>query len=427
MAAWVAASAKSSYSRSVRADRAGRRRRLTPGALAKAALAALLGLYVAWWVASIGIVQAEEDNPFIAARVAPDHPRVQISLAMVYFYLQGGRVPEERRRAALDALKHAPLADEPYLLAAVNALAAGKNAQGEQMLEEARRRNPRLRMARLLLLDRYLREHKVKESVGEMKALGNLIGGAASAVLTPALARMAQDPATSAQMVPMLRAEPTLHEAVLENLIVTGADDSVVLNVAGPSARSGGSEPWKSALLSRMVSRHDFAKAWILWESFTGYRDDGAGKGIYDAGFAGLPGTPPFNWELSSGGAGVAERSQVHALQVDYFGRDNGKLAGQLLMLQPGRYRLSFRASGNAPGEGSRLVWAISCEQGNTQLLQLPLTGVASGQKKFAGEFTVPATNCPAQWLTLTGIVGDVETAQEATIAGLAIDREGGS
>lgn len=426
MAAWVAASAKSSYSRSVRADRSRRRRRLTPGALAKAALAALLGLYVAWWAVSMGIVQAEEDNPFLAARAAPNHPRVQIGLAMVYFLLQGGRVPEERRRAALDALKHAPLADEPYLLAGVNALAAGENAKGERLLEEARRRNPRLRLARLLLLDRYLREHKVRQSVLEMKALGNLIEGASS-VLTPALAKMAQDPETASQMVPMLQAQPSLHQAVLESLVASGAEPAVVLNVAGPAARSGGSETWKSQLLARLIARHDLGPAWDLWKSFTGYRDSGAGKGLYDAGFAGLPGPPPFNWDLSAGGAGVAERSPAHVLQVDYFGRDNGNLASQLLMLQPGRYRLSFRATGDASGEGSRLVWVISCAQGDTRLLQLPLTGVASGQKGFAAAFNVPSSGCPAQWLRLTGAIGDVTRAQEATISGLSIEREAGS
>jgi hypothetical protein len=409
----------------VRADRSARRGRLTPSGVAKGAFAALLGLYVAWWVVSIGIVQAEDENPFIAAKVAPDHPRVQISLAMVYFMLQGGRVPDDRRRAALDALRRAPLADEPYLLAAVNALATGKNAQGEKLLEETRRRNPRERLARLLLLDRYLRENKVKESVVEMKALGNLVTGASS-VLTPALARMAQDPVTAAQMVPMLRGQPKLQEAVLENLVGSGAEPAVVLNVAGPAAHSGASEPWKGALLARLIGRHDLGGAWNLWKSFTGYRDDGAGKGLYDAGFAGLPGPPPFNWELTGAGPGVAERGD-HLLQVDYFGRDTGSLASQLLMLKPGRYRLSFRASGNASGEGARLVWAVACDPGDARLLELPVTGVATAPKKFSAVFAVPATGCPAQWLRLSGVAGDVESAQQAAISGLTLVPEGGS
>jgi hypothetical protein len=389
-------------------------------------VAILLGLYAAWWVVKTDVVDGEVDtNPFLAAQVAPNHPRVRVSLAMVYFLAQGGRVPGESRRAALDAVRQAPLADEPFLLAAVDALAKGDNARGDRLLEEARRRNPRLRLARLLLLDRYLREGRIPQAVGEMKALDNLVEGAANA-LTVALAQMVQDPKTAPQMLPMLRRQPMLHEAVLESLVDSGADESVVLNVAGPAARSGGSEPWKSALLSRLIGKGAFGQAWDLWKDFTGYRESADGKGVYDAAFTGLPGPPPFNWDLTASGAGVAEHSRNHGLQVEYYGRDNGNLASQLLMLRPGRYRLSFTASGDAAGEGSRLIWTVTCNPGDASLLQVPLTGVTSASKRFAGIFTVPESGCPAQWLRLTGATGDVVTDQSATISGLSVDAEKG-
>ncbi|MEA3002006.1 MAG: hypothetical protein QOH81_794 [Sphingomonadales bacterium] len=405
------------------------RKRATPGGLAKAAIAALLGLYAAWWVVKVGVVQAEgEDNPFLAARVAPDHPRVQIGLAMTYFLLQGGNVPDERRRAALDALKRAPLADEPYLLAGVNALAAGRNADGERLLAEARRRNPRLRLARLLLLDRYLRERRAPQAVAEMQALGNLVEGA-SGVLTPELARMVQDPVTAPQLIPLLRAQPALHQTVLETLVASGADEHLILQVAGPASRPALAGPWKAALLSRLISHHEIGRAWELWKSFAGTGAGGidGGKGLYDPAFAGLPGPPPFNWTFSSGTVGAAERNANHALQVDYYGRDNGNLASQLLMLRPGRYRLSFRATGDATGEGSRIVWNIACEPGEARLLQLPITGVSSASKRFAAAFTVPAGGCPAQWLRLDGLSGDVENGQSVIISGLSIEPEGGA
>jgi hypothetical protein len=411
----------------VRARGTGRRGRITPGALVKAAVAITLGLYAAWWVVTTNIVGAEvAENPFLAARAEPNHPRVRISLAMVYFLLRGGRVPEESAQAAREAVRQAPLADEPFLLAGVDALAAGKNAEGERLLVEARRRNPRLRLARLLLLDRYLREHRVNEAVGEMKALGNLVSGA-SAVLTPALAKMVQDPATAPQMLPMLRAQPALQEAVLENLVSSGADDALVLKVAGPAARSRKDAPWKGAMLARLVAAHRIGEAWSLWRTFTGIVGSDAGKGLYDAGFAGLPGPPPFNWDLANGGAGAAERSPSHALQVEYYGRDNASLASQLMMLRPGRYRFYFRASGDASGDASRLVWIVACEAGGAALLQLPVTRAASAPKAFTGVFTVPAGGCPAQWVRLNGVSGDVESRQSVTIDSLSIKPEGRS
>ena len=425
MAASAAGTAKSSFSRSVRARRAGRGR-VTPGALVRAVIAVALGLYVAWWVVTTNVVNAEVDeNPFLAARAEPNHPRVRISLAMVYFLLRGGRVPEDQNRAALEAVRRAPLADEPFLLAGVDALAAGRTADGERLLAEARRRNPRLRLARLLLLDRYLRTHRVREAVGEMKALEGLIAGS-SEVLTPALARMTQDPATAPQMLPLLRAQPALHEAVLENLVASGADEAAILKVAGPAAGTRKDAPWKGALLARLVAAHQIGDAWSLWKIFTGRGGDSADKGIYDSDFAGLPGPPPFNWDLASGGAGAAERSASHALQVEYYGRDNASLASQLMMLRPGRYRLSFSASGDAAGDGSRLVWTVACEGGGAPLLKLPITRVATAPKTFAAAFTVPA-GCSAQWLRLNGVAGDVASRQSAAVAGLSIRPEGGS
>jgi hypothetical protein len=394
--------------------------------LARAVIATLLGAYVAWWVVRIGAADALVDTrPGIAATVAPANPRVRISVAMAYFEAQGGRVPDEYRRAALDAVKQAPLADEPFLLAAVDALVRGDNARGDRLLEEARRRNPRLRLARLLLLDRYLREGRIPEAVVEIKALDNLIEGAGSA-LTIALAQMTQDPKTAAQMLPLLHRLPALEEDVLEGLVTSGASESAVLNVAGAAVHSGRSEPWKAALLSRMVSNGDFAGAWTLWKSFTGFQEGAEGKGVYDPTFAGLPGPAPFNWKLTTGGPGVAERSRKHSLQVDYYGRDNGDLASQLLLLRPGRYRLSVTASGDAAGEGSRLAWTVACAAGDNNLLQLPLTGVTSATKGFAGSFTIPATGCASQWLKLVGVSGDVATNQSASIGNVSIAPEQG-
>jgi hypothetical protein len=333
-------------------------------------------------------------------------------------------VPAEIRRAALDAQNQEPLADEPYLLAAVDALARGDNARGERLLEEARRRNPRLRLARLLLLDRYLRDGRIAQAVVEMKALDNLVEGASTA-LTAALAQMTQDPKTAPQMLPLLRKLPMLRDAVLESLVESGASTATVLDVAGPAAQSRGAEPWKAALLNRLVTNNAFAEAWTLWQRFTGVQG-GEGKAIYDPAFAGLPGPPPFNWKLSSGGAGVAERGRNHGLLVDYYGRDNGDLASQLLLLKPGRYRLSTKASGDAPGEGSRLAWRIACNPGDAGLLQLPLTGIGSEPKAFAASFIVPTSGCATQWLTLVGVSGDIATNQSATIASVAIAPEAG-
>src|SRR3954466_12644481 len=85
MAASAAGSGKSSFSRSVTARSGRRGGRLRPGTLAKAVIGVGLGVYLRWWGVPPSTINAEvEVNPFLAARADPHHPRVRISLAMVY-------------------------------------------------------------------------------------------------------------------------------------------------------------------------------------------------------------------------------------------------------------------------------------------------------------------------------------------------------
>jgi hypothetical protein len=381
--------------------------------------AVLVGLYLAWWVVRIGVVNAiGDDDPFDAARLAPNHPQVRISLAMAYFLAQGGRVPDESRRAALNALKQAPLTAQPFFLAAVDAFVHGDDARGDRLLEEARRRDPRFRLTRLLLLDRYLREGRVPEAVVEMKTIDRLVAGATNA-LTAALAQMAQDPKTAPRMLPLLRRQPTLQEAVLESLVASGADASVVLSVAGPAARSARSAPWQADLLTRLVDKGQYGQARNLWQTFTGTREDER-YGIYDSEFIGRPGPLPFNWKLATSGVGAAERAPGHSLQVAYYGREKGELASQLLMLRSGPYRLSFRATSDG-SEDSHISWTIVCGPGEHVLLQLPIGSTGTAARQFTGTFIVPSAACPAQWLKLLGVPGDIEASRNVHISGLSI------
>jgi hypothetical protein len=409
--------------RSVRSRGSGRGRGLTPGRLAKIVVAGLAVLVAAWAVVWTSAVNAEEDNPFAAASVASFDPRVRIGIAMFYFDLRGGRVPEEQHLAALHALRSEPLADEPFLLAAVRALAAGHGIEGERLLLEARRRNPRLRMARLLLLDRYLRTERIEAATREMASLSRLIGGAGE-VLAPAMAQMVQDPQVGAKMIPVLSRERQLQHAVLQKLAGSDANADLILRVAGDAGlRAVDAKDWQAPLLSRLVDRGDLQSALRLWRRFAGDPDANDEKGLYDGRFDGLRGPPPFNWVLTSGATGVAERNRNGGLQVDYYGRQDGDLATQLLMLKPGRYRFSLAVEGAARGEGSRLAWTISCQR-QSQLLQLVLKDVESSPRRFTGTFTVPAAGCPAQWLALRGFSGDVASDQSVIIKGASLVRE---
>jgi hypothetical protein len=398
--------------------------------LIRIALALAGAILLGWQVVKTSAVDAfVRRQPGAAAAIAPDHPRVSIALAQAEFAARQGRVSTERRAAAIDALAGAALTEEPFYLAAVDALANGREAEGERLLIEARRRDPRSRATRLILLDRYLQTGRVPEAGIEIAALNRLMPRAAE-ILIPELARMVREPKTGTALIKVLAHEPGLQQAVLARLATAGADPEIILNIAASSKSTAGTPgglPWQRALLSKLVEQGDLQRAHGLWRSFAGLpADSGGGKGVYDGDFRGAPGAPPFNWQFSTGGAGVAEQVRNPALQIDYYGRENVELATQLLMLRPGRYRLQFRAEGDATGQGSQLLWTVTCTGSKAQLLSLPLREVTYSPRTVSGVFSVPA-GCSGQWLKLTGAAGEFPKGQNATVSQLQIVSGGAS
>lgn len=426
MAASAAASARSSSSGSVTNRRRGRSRGLSAGRLVRIAAAALAVLYVGWWAVKAAVVSYyAQRNIFIAKAVAPGDPRSALRLAMFELQHRNGRVEDADRQAAIAALSRSALADEPFLLAAVGAAEAKDEAREEALLTESRRRNPRSRFTRLLLLDLYLRHGRAAEAGTELAVLSRLIPEAGGA-LVPELSRLARDPRTRPGLAELLRRNPDIRDLTLANLAARETPELVV--ALAREAGSGGdpSHPphWQSVLLVKLIDAGDIAQAYRLWLAATRVAGDPDAKGVYDGSFAGAPGAAPFNWELSSDADGVAERARG-ALQVDYYGRASKILARQLLILKPGGYRLQLRAEGAAKGDGSRLVWSVGCLGAKDPLVRLPLVEIGSAPKALAAPFAVPA-GCRAQWLVLQGEPGDVPAEQSATIANLQVVSGGG-
>jgi hypothetical protein len=146
--------------------------------------------------------------------------------------------------------------------------------------------------------------------------------------------------------------------------------------------------------------------------------------GLYDPRFQGLPGPPPFNWKLTAGNAGVAERGQGGGLQVEYYGRAPLELASQMLRLVPGRYRLAARVEGDASGEGARLAWRLLCAGGGAEIASLPLRGINYSPRVVAAEFTV-SSGCTVQTLRLDGTPSEFPEAQNVTVGEISISRAG--
>ena len=367
-------------------------------------------------------------NPFAAAGFAPDHPRIPLRYAMIEFQQKSGKISPGVARAAIQSLQRAPLVEEPFLIAALNSLLEGHEIKAEALLQEARRRNPRAEVTRILLLDRYLRTERVQKAASEIAAISRLVPGTAE-VLTPQLAKYAVEPKTRGSLAAVLRSDPGMRDMLLQHLAQANADPKIILELAGPLPSAPPPEPpyWQALLLQSLVKKGEIEMAHGLWSRFAQVQRPKTAQMVYDGAFRGLPGSFPFNWHFASSPAGVAEPNKSSGLQVDYYGRVDAELASQLLVLKPGRYRLAFQAAGDVPERGSSLAWLVICQPGSVSIATIPITKLSYADKQIRGEFVVPQSGCPAQWLRLMGTAAEFPTALNATISNLQVQPAGAS
>lgn len=380
------------------------------------------GLILLWLVIRVSLANALlAANPAAAASLAPKHPDAMIRLtnaAQVF----GATAPAHG--GATDLLSSAPLAEQPFLLAARQAVEDGDRERAGLLLDEVIRRNPRSRHGLLLRLDQQIRRNEVGEAAVTVAVLSRLLPDAGP-LLVNELARMAGEPEVRDSIAGLLSADPRIRTELLEAVARQGADPDAVLSLAGPVQPSAPGETprWQVLMLDGLVSRNRIARAREVWSTLAGV--ERTPSGIYDPDFTGLPGPSPFNWRVDASPAGFAEPAPGGGLYAEFYGRDNAVLAQQLLTLSPGGYRISFRGEGNADGQGGRLSWVVACQSNNRAIATVPIVDL-SASKTFSATFAVP-DGCPAQWLRLSGRFGEFPKDQTMTTTELRIAGAGQS
>jgi hypothetical protein len=393
-------------------------------------LATLLSLAVAAIVARTALIYELGPRADAARGFAPNHPRVLAAAIDRDLMMHRGLPTANTVALARKALRHAPMLDDPMLVGGVSALVANDTGKARQLLAHALDRNPRSELARLLMLELDLRTKDVHRAVSDMTILGRLLPDVQT-VFVPELARLARDPRTSEALAPTLRSDPRILAKVLRYLAENGASPASILKLAGrvPTAAPPEEiEDWREPLLRAMVARGDIQNARHLWAVFAGMKQVPSDGGtVYDGSFRGLPGLPPFNWTFKAADFGAAERNKKGGLEVEYYGRDPGELATQLIALAPGRYRLAFRAEGDIHDTQHRMFWRVQCARAdNARLIDLPAADLVFSGRTIAGDFNVPA-DCTTQWLKLVGEPTEFPKIENMTVRQVQIARLGGS
>ncbi len=379
----------------------------SPARIAVVAVAAAL---LVLQVIRTAAVADRDEHPGLATALWPSHPAVltdQSLLAIASTAARGKSVSEATRRDVRRIAAKAPLSPDPFLIEGAIAQTQGRGQAAESLLLTARSRDPRSRGARFLLADRYLSTGRVTAALIEMKALVSLQSRGME-VFVPALSAYAR----SAGAVPALKAffvkYPGVESSVLSILSIDADNADLVLALANAPRPY---PDWHTTLISALVARGRYAQAYSTWRQLSGLRP---APGLFNAGFADIAAPPPFNWAFPETSEGVAEPDGKGGIDVLYYGRANATLASQLMLLNPGSYRLAMKID-NASGEAAAVHWALRCANQDRVLADLPLTIGTPG-----AAFDVPA-GCDAQWLELHGVAADMPQTTELTIHALRL------
>lgn len=387
-------------------------------AWARPALVLAAAAYLAFLVIRIAFVQSVGGDASKLAKIWPGHPTVILESGLAEIGAKSAAaepVDPTLVGKLLEVSGKAPLAPEPFLVRGVEAQLAGNQELALRSFLAARERSPRTIAARYFLADHYLKAGQVGPGLSEISTLARLVPQSIPSV-APFLVAFARSPGAAPQVKELLRNHPQLEPVLLEALSADPENASLILVLW--SGRRGEQEAiWQSRLLGQMLDAGRFELAREAWSSFTGVV--AAPGQLFDPEF-GNAALPPFGWSLASGPAGVAEPEEGGRLHVLFYGRDDMVLAGQMLTLKPGRYRLSMQVKASTSPPNS-LQWTVSCLPASTEVALISI--VRSGALSEA--FNIPPANCPAQRLELNGIASQFAQQADVTISQFQLQPEG--
>ena len=247
-----------------------------------------------------------------------------------------------------------------------------------------------------------------------MAALSRMVPDGAGS-LAPYVAAYSRDRRNWSSLRALFKSDPALEDATLSSLSADPRNADLVLGLGDIRARAA-TAMWPGKLVASLIGAQEYARARAVWGRIAG---TGPASGIFDPTFTDSTSPPPFNWVLTSSTVGLAERRR--GLHVIFYGQEDGALASQLLLLEPGAYRLAMPVSGDA-AHARALVWSLTCANSNTSISRFVLDPEAAAR---GWTFTVPA-GCPAQKLELSGVSADMPQQVDVTVSRLQLERQGG-
>ncbi len=225
----------------------------------------------------------------------------------------------------------------------------------------------------------------------------------ARSTLLPILVAAVGDEGIARKLAPYLARQPMWKGDFLSALVLNGQNARSIAMLLAAS-RLQLNHLIDRALfvqgLQRIVQLGDPRLAYDIYRRVGGRTKTAS---LADGDFSTDPVFPPFDWSFNDAAGISAVREQGDggkwALRIDLPSGSKGWVARQLVMLEPGRYRLSrTMAVDGSGGSDGQLSMTVRCIQGTVLMHE---EKAAAG--RAASDMTVP-DGCVAAWVTVEGV-----------------------
>lgn len=382
-----------------------------------------LAVLLAWQiVAAFLVVRAP---PAVALTVAPGSA---LALRRAAEAELAAKETEDAQALAAEALARAPFDARALRTYGMGVAESGDLDRADQLITLVGNWSLRDDQAHAWLIDRRLRQGRYGSAFAHADTLARRREGQQPQVFRLYSTAAKADPRALGAVVNLLATRPPWRSDYLTTL-ENGNDNGLLLaNLALGLERTAApfTEPELVVLYASWLKRQQVPG---LKEIRRRLSRPPADVALPNASFERPEGPTPFDWMLPDQPGLTAQitaddlRPGRQALRVEYDGRSPGRAAEQLLMLEPGRYVFSGNQRAEAGGAEPRLRWLLSCYETGSDVIDLPVAPSRAGDRweTFQTSFSVPATNCTAQWLRLMPRAGDRRAASAVWFDDLAI------
>jgi hypothetical protein len=244
--------------------------------------------------------------------------------------------------------------------------------------------------------------------------------------VVPTLAAIAENKSADGSLKELLASNPPWRAQFFAHLPGAVSDVRTPIDLL-LSLKETASPPTATDLhgyLNFLISNKFHELAYYTWLQFLPVDQLGNAGLLFNGSFEVKPSGSPFDWVMTAGSgvtidiAAAPHRDAEKALRIEFgHGRVDLRGIAQLILASPGAYRFQGRYLGNVMGRRG-LRWRATCANAAaTQIGESPMViGVTPKWKDFEFLFTVPKTECPAQYVKLHL---DARSESEQFVSGL--------